>query len=239
MRCWHLPLGLRITLAYLALCAIALVLSGCEPASGLPTVGGAAGTTPANRGLPATTSPPSTRKSAIFTRTQSRELTVLPTTTDRWFQLMLVTPYPWTTPLPPATWTAVDGSYAKFDPAEPQWWHCRRCADYLPAGGVWRLNLNNGVYRIYYEATGWRSLGSFALSEDQIYFFNDPSCMKDVGMYSWKLEQGELSLELIEDACAINMRAANFTRQPWLTCTPPSEEAAISDHWQKPAGCVE
>ena len=98
--------------------------------------------------------------------------------------------------------------------------------------------MEKGIYRIYYEVTEWRSLGSFSLSGDRIYFFNDPSCMKEVGEYQWELNQGALSLELVEDECAIGMRAANFTKQPWLSCQPPNLEAAISDHWLKPSGCI-
>ena len=137
---------------------------------------------------------------------------VTPTPTDRWFSFMEITPYPWSTPLPPYVATPIDGTYAKLDPDEPQWYHCRRCADFLPAGGNWRLQLDKGIYRIYYEVTEWRSLGSFSINGDTIYFFNDPNCMKDVGIYKWQLTDGALSLELIEDVCAINMRAANFIK---------------------------
>jgi hypothetical protein len=87
---------------------------------------------------------------------------VTPSPTDRWFSFMMITPYPWSTPLPPYVVTAIDGTYAKLDPDEPQWYNCRRCADFLPAGGIWRLQLDKGIYRIYYEVTEWRSLGSFS-----------------------------------------------------------------------------
>jgi hypothetical protein len=126
-----------------------------------------------------------------------------------------------------------------LDPSEPEWFNCFRCADFLPNGGEWRLQLDKGIYRIYYAVTQWRSLGSFSVVDDRIYFFNDPNCPKDVGIYRWTLEDGVLNLETIEDACAIQMRSANFSKQPWLSCTPPVVEAAISDHWQKPAGCVD
>lgn len=167
-----------------------------------------------------------------------------PTTTDRWYSLMLVTPYPWSTPLPPEVSTAIDGTYAKLDPDEPQWWNCMRCADWLPAGGAWRLQLEKGIYRIYYAVDGWRSLGSYALAGDgghqgRIYFFNDPNCPKVIGEYTWRLEDGALSLQPVQDECAINMRAANLIKQPWLSCRPPNTEAAISDHWDKPEGCAE
>jgi hypothetical protein len=171
--------------------------------------------------------------------TNTQIAAVTPSPTDRWFSFMMITPYPWSTPLPPYVATSIDGTYAKLDPDEAQWYHCRRCADFLPAGGIWRLQLDKGIYRIYYEVTEWRSLGSFSLSGDRVYFFNDPNCMKDVGEYKWQLTEGALSLELIEDECAIGMRAANFIKQAWLSCQPPDLEAAVSDHWMKPPGCIE
>lgn len=165
--------------------------------------------------------------------------TALPTTTDRWYSLMNSTPVPWSTPLPPFVSTAIDGTYAKLDPDREMWWNCMRCADFLPAGGVWRLQLEKGIYRIYYAVDGWRSLGSYSLDNDRIYFFNDPNCRNEVGEYRWKLEDGALSLQVVQDECAIKMRAANLTKQPWLSCQPPTLEAAISDHWSRPEGCAE
>ncbi|HEX9386281.1 MAG TPA: hypothetical protein VF918_08175 [Anaerolineales bacterium] len=31
-------------------------------------------------------------------------------------------------------------------------------------------------------------------------------------------------------------RAANLIDQLWLSCRPPNTEAALTDHWEKPAG---
>jgi hypothetical protein len=80
-------------------------------------------------------------------------------------------------------------------------------------------------------------MGSYTLSGDQITFFNDPNCIDDVGVYAWKLEQGQLTLKEMKDDCAIRMRATNFANRPWLLCQPPNIEAAITDHWQKPSVC--
>jgi hypothetical protein len=51
------------------------------------------------------------------------------------------------------------------------------------------------------------------------------------------MDAGQLILEVIHDECGFGLRAASLTAQPWLSCQPPSTEAAISDHWQKPPGC--
>jgi hypothetical protein len=44
-------------------------------------------------------------------------------------------------------------------------------------------------------------------------------------------------LEAAEDECAIGLRAANLSARPWSACQPPNIEAAITDHWLRPAGC--
>jgi len=84
---------------------------------------------------------------------------------------------------------------------------------------------------------GWRSLGSYTISGDHIYLFNDPYCNWDTGEYIWKLEGGVLVFTEVNDPCSQGLRAANLTDQPWLSCTPPNVEAMITDHWQKPEGC--
>jgi hypothetical protein len=147
------------------------------------------------------------------------------------------TPYPYTTPLPPADPTILDGTYVKFDPRPGTRAPCRRCPPYPPEGGVWRLNLDGGIFRVYHEITGWNTLGSFTVSGDQIKFFNDPHCYQDVGIYAWQLEAGELTLEAASDDCAFGLRAESLVALAWESCQPPSTEAAISNHWPTPVGC--
>lgn len=159
------------------------------------------------------------------------------TPTDAWFGLLEHTPVPWTTPLPPLEPTILDATYVKINPRLATPFPCKRCPDYALEGGLWKLSLNKGIFRIYYTVNGWRSLGSYTISEDRIYFFNDPYCHKDTGVYNWKLEDGVLTLTEIDDPCSQGLRAANFVDQTWLSCTPPNVEAMITDHWQKPTGC--
>ena len=149
-----------------------------------------------------------------------------------WQELQERTPVAHTTAQPEPLPGPLDGTYAKLDPSWPQWWLCRRCADYRHAGGIWKLQLEKGVMRIYYDITGWRSLASFSVDGDRMYLFNDPYCPDDVGEYAWKLEGGELTLETVEDACAFGLRAENFSLQPWLGCV------AEADGEQAP-GCAE
>jgi hypothetical protein len=156
-----------------------------------------------------------------------------------WAELFQRTPYPYTLPLPPAEATPLDGTYTKFETKETPPVPCRRCPDYAPEGGIWKVNFSKGVFRIFHTVTGWKDMGSFVLSGDQLTLANDPVCHEVVGVYRWKLEDGKLILTVIEDKCAIGLRAMNLTKLPWLSCQPPNREAAITDHWPKPTGCDE
>jgi hypothetical protein len=102
---------------------------------------------------------------------------------------------------------------------------------------VWRLNLDKGIFRVHHEFTDWVTLGSFSVSGDQIEFFNDPHCFQDTGTYTWKLEDGKLILTVVEDNCGVYLRKQNLVALPWESCQPPSEEAAITDHWPISPGC--
>lgn len=159
------------------------------------------------------------------------------TPTDIWNALFERTPVAWTTPLPPLESTVLDATYVKINPRLATPFPCRRCPDYALEGGLWKFSLSKGIFRIYYTVNGWRSLGSYTVSGDRIYFFNDPYCNWETGIYNWKLEDGSLILTELDDPCSQGLRAANLIDQPWLSCRPPNLEAMITDHWQKPAGC--
>ena len=131
----------------------------------------------------------------------------------------------------------LDATYVKINPRLATPFPCKRCPDYALNGGLWKFSLDKGVFRIYYTVNNWRSLGSYTVSGDKIYFFNDPYCNWDTGVYIWKLEEGVLTLSELDDPCSQGLRAANFVDQAWLSCRPPNTEAAITDHWQKPEGC--
>jgi hypothetical protein len=156
---------------------------------------------------------------------------------DRWGSLFRRTPYPYTAPLPPASSSPLDGTYVKVDLSQAEHVHCLRCPDYLPEAGLWKLSLDHGIFRTYHEATGWRSLGSFTVTGNEMQVFNDPNCTDMRGAYKWQMDGDNLTLSVIEDECSIRLRAANLTKQPWLACRPPNREAMTTDHWAKPEGC--
>ena len=86
---------------------------------------------------------------------------------DRWSELVQRTPYPYSAPLPAAEPTILDGTYAKVDPRQAEHVPCKRCPAYPPGGGVWKLNLDKGIFRVYHELTGWVTIGSFTVTGDQ------------------------------------------------------------------------
>jgi len=173
----------------------------------------------------------------------SKTTSVTATPTSLWTGLLLEMPMPFTTPLPAEEWTPIDGTYSKFDPSQPQWWACRRCADFRPAGGIWKLQFNKGVMRLFYDVTGWRSISSYTISGDHLYIFNDPHCPQEVGEYIWELidkwglEDRELILEVVNDSCLINLRGENLSDIPWDSCQPPNLMTGASNHWHKSPGC--
>ncbi len=154
-----------------------------------------------------------------------------------WADLFQRFPYPYTIPLPDAKVTSVDGTYIKNKELKSPLVHCRRCPDWAPEGGVWKINFSKGVFRVIHNDTTWRGLGTYVVAGDRILFANDPTCQDIIGLYRWRLSEGRLTFEIIDDGCAIRMRAANLSEQPWISCRPPNREAAITEHWPKPSAC--
>ncbi|NNG00373.1 MAG: hypothetical protein HKM93_13385 [Desulfobacteraceae bacterium] len=114
---------------------------------------------------------------------------------------------------------------------------CKRCPDWVPDTGLWKIQFKNGVYRVIHLNTGWKNIGTFMVAGDRIIFANDPTCIKGIGVYKWTRTEGQLLFKTIDDPCAIKLRAKNLTEVPWHSCQPPNDEAAITDHWPLPEGC--
>jgi len=153
-----------------------------------------------------------------------------------WSELFQKDPYPHTIPLLSKR-TVLDGTYVKKAIKAGEVVPCRRCPDWLPNPGIWKLNLKAGTYRIYHDATGWKSIGIYIVAANRIILANDPSCIDGIGVYEWIFEDRKLKFKVIDDDCAIKLRARNLTEVPWDSCHPPGIEAAITEHWPKPRGC--
>ena len=159
------------------------------------------------------------------------------TSKAKWAELLQRRPYPYLLALPESRQTEIEGTYVKTVPAAADRVHCLRCPDYNPEGGVWKLNLDRGVFRIFHPESEWRSIGSYIVAGDRLLFANDPNCIDGLGLYAWRLEQDRLELRVLDDPCAIGLRAANLCQMPWRSCRPPNAEAAVTGHWPKPEGC--
>jgi len=159
------------------------------------------------------------------------------TPAEKWSALLQRQPFPYRRELPAPERTPLDGTYTKLDPKKDPQVPCRRCPDYAPEGGIWKIQFDKGVFRIIHLSSGWKSIASFALEGDRLLLFNDPVCHETTGIYAWKAEEGQIVFRAIEDECAIRLRALNLTKQPWLSCCPPNTEAATTGHWPEPPGC--
>jgi hypothetical protein len=146
-------------------------------------------------------------------------LDATPSPTSVWDALLQASPVAYFTPLPAPSSSTLDGIYTKVDQSRPEWWRCLRCADFRPAGGIWRLQFDKGVMRIFYEVKNWRSISSFTVAGDRLFIFNDPYCPEHTGEYKWSLANGELALETINDPCSFDLRAQSLSKQSWMSCT--------------------
>ncbi len=161
----------------------------------------------------------------------------MPSSQEVWTGLLQRQPYPYRVPLPEPERSPVDGTYTKVVAAAAERVHCLRCPDYAPEGGIWKMNLNRGVMRILHIDSRWKIIGTCIVAGDRILLANDPVCLDELGLYRWRLKDGQLVFEVIDDPCAIKLRAMNLTQQPWRSCRPPNIEAAVTEHWPKPEGC--
>jgi hypothetical protein len=156
---------------------------------------------------------------------------------DAWSGLFQRQPYPYNVPLPEPVHHPIDGTYTKAVVPEAERVHCRRCPDYAPEGGVWKLNLDQGTFRILHPESRWKSMGTYIIAGDRILLANDPACVDALGLYRWRINEGQLVFDVIDDPCAIKLRALNLTQMPWQSCRLPNIEAGVTEHWPKPEGC--
>jgi hypothetical protein len=96
------------------------------------------------------------------------------------------------------------------------------------------MQFDRGVMRIYYEVTGWRSLASYQVSGDHLFLFNDPYCIDATGEYQWELDNGKLSLKVLNDPCSFELRGKNLSDFSWDVC-PRNESGDGKD----PRGCTD
>lgn len=149
-------------------------------------------------------------------------------------------PYPYTTPVPPAERSPLDGTYLRILTQEDVHgllpFRCLRCPPYLPNAGVSTLILHRGSYWLNHQLSGFRALGMFTIDGDRIRFFNDPWCPQDHGVYRWSKTGGVLAFEAISGTCAYEKARANdLSLSPWTRIKPCIFR--IEYLWPGPVAC--
>jgi hypothetical protein len=135
----------------------------------------------------------------------------------------LAEPYPYTTPTPPATATAIDGEYRRsLGPDQAGGvGPCRRCPPYRLEAAESAITFDGGVFFVENEvaeegAIDWRSIGHYTVDGDTVTLFNDPNCPQTRGTYRWALANGSLTLEVVDDDCAFGgLRHRYLTASAW------------------------
>lgn len=85
-------------------------------------------------------------------------------------------------------------------------------------GSIWKLSFDKGTFRILHLVTGWTGIGSYTLAGNQLMLFNDPKCPREVGRYTWQLDEDGLAITTIADHCAADLRSHNLEQMTWQSC---------------------
>jgi hypothetical protein len=125
-------------------------------------------------------------------------------------------PYPFVTPIPARTPTAVDGTYHRNYTQGSEPIPCRRCAPFRLDRGDSTLEFRQGRYYVTHELADFSTRGHYLVQGDRMELFNDPNCPETRGEYAWRIEGGLLTLESIDDPCAFDLlRARYLSAAPW------------------------
>ncbi len=125
-------------------------------------------------------------------------------------------PYPFVTPIPPMAGTAVDGEYHRDFTAGTEPIPCRRCAPYRLNSGEAVLMLDRGRFIVDHPSWEFTARGHYFVDGDRLVLVNDANCPQTHGVYRWSLDEGMLSLEVVEDDCAFDLlRARYLSAAPW------------------------
>jgi hypothetical protein len=127
-------------------------------------------------------------------------------------------PYPFDTDPPPVVPTAVDGTYTRTISKRLAWapGKCRRCPPYRLEPGREILEFDSGRFFVTHYPPGFKSSGHFIVSEGQIVLLNDANCLGFEGIYDWRLEDGVLFLDAVEDECPYTrLRQRFMMAKPW------------------------
>jgi hypothetical protein len=135
---------------------------------------------------------------------------------ERWREAPGEEPYPFVTPVPPLSETPVDGVYRRDYRAGSDPIPCRRCAPYRLDRGPAVLALERGRFAVDQPASGFFTGGHYFVDGPRLILINDPNCPRTRGVYRWALQEGALTLEVVEDDCAFDLlRARYLSAEAW------------------------
>jgi hypothetical protein len=78
------------------------------------------------------------------------------------------------------------------------------------------LTLQEGRFTVDHPASAFFSRGHYFVDGNRLLLVNDPNCPTTTGIYRWALEEGSLSLDVVEDGCAFDLlRARYLSAAPW------------------------
>lgn len=126
-------------------------------------------------------------------------------------------PYPFLASPPPLIPTPIDGRYSR-DPTDLTGLTrigCVRCQPYPLDRGDSVLTLDAGRWRLQHEAPPYRARGHFRVDGDVLTLFNDAECGRESGTYRWRVADGRLTLEMLDDPCAFGQRERDLTDRIW------------------------
>ncbi|HEX6230900.1 MAG TPA: hypothetical protein VF029_04250 [Actinomycetota bacterium] len=132
-------------------------------------------------------------------------------------------PYPFMSPTPQSTETAIDGTYLRTLTLREVGgariglpYRCLRCPPFRIDAGVSTLIFARGAYYLHHHLSGFKTLGSYVVEGDRVTLFNDANCPQTPGVYGFEPTPHGLRLRVIQDDCPFSgERARDLMVRPW------------------------
>jgi hypothetical protein len=142
---------------------------------------------------------------------------------DRTIHDPTLLPYPFMSPTPPPSPTAIDGTYLRTMTLHDVGgarvglpFRCLRCPPFRIDAGVSTLIFTRGAYYLHHQLSGFRTRGSFVVEGDRVTLFNDANCPQTPGVYEFELTPHAIRFRVIEDDCPFSgERALDLMVRPW------------------------
>jgi hypothetical protein len=162
---------------------------------------------------------------------------------DRTIDDPTLLPYPFMSPTPPPTSSALDGTYLRAITLQqvggariglPN--RCLRCPPFRIDAGISTLIFTRGAYYLHHHLSGFRTMGSFVVDGDRVTLFNDANCPQKPGIYEFEITAHGLRLRVVEDDCPYaGERAGDLMVTIWTRI--PACVRRIQNLWPGEVAC--